>query len=341
MPKPKKPEPNPIEEAIGDRAKSDYAKKYIQPEQEQPTPSTLRDAPDQPLTQNEMVDLEELQRQTEARLQEEPEEETPGIILLEKTSLGDKLTTTTIVGAETPSSVPPEPTVIVTPKSPPVSKLDLQPATEHSSQESPPPQDETSIGALDELVKQEIPDVGGVLKDKLNADGPAQEYTQEDVEDAQKAIDEDSYARHQKACSPVEDNHEEHKKVFEETAAKADVSFCPPAEDKHLTALRNHIMDTGFVASGVAFHIVALCSQPMTTPTTTSWDFKDRASIPEMVHALLKQPGYIEGIWPSLKVVMADNRGNAVWTAGIATTIAFFDVIRTLPALKEMVNEKK
>ena len=114
-----------------------------------------------------------------------------------------------------------------------------------------------------------------------------------------------------------------------------------PAEDKHLTALRDYVMDTGFVVSGVAFHIRALCSQPMTTPTTTTWDFKDRASIPDMVFALLKQPGYIEGIWASLEVVMADNKGNAAWTAGIATTIAFFDVIRTLPAIKELSNEEK
>lgn len=118
------------------------------------------------------------------------------------------------------------------------------------------------------------------------------------------------------------------------------IAGCIPAEDKELTALRNHIMDSGFKASGVAYHIAALCSQPMTTPITSSWDFKDRAYIPEMVTALLKQPGYIEGIWPSLKVIMSDNRGNATWCAGIATTIAFFDVIRTLPALKELQNEK-
>jgi len=110
----------------------------------------------------------------------------------------------------------------------------------------------------------------------------------------------------------------------------------PPAEDIEFTALRNHIMDAGFVAAGVAFHIVALCSQPMTTPSTTTWDFEDRAVIPEMVFTLLRQPGYLEGIWPSLKVVMGSNIGNDIWCAGIATTIAFFDVIRTLPALEEL-----
>ncbi len=112
-----------------------------------------------------------------------------------------------------------------------------------------------------------------------------------------------------------------------------------PAEDKEFTALRNHIMDAGFVAAGVAFHIRYLCSEPMTTPSTTTWDFKDRAVIPEMVFTLLRQPGYLEGIWPSLKVVMGSNIRNDIWCAGIATTIAFFDVIRTLPALKELRND--
>lgn len=112
-----------------------------------------------------------------------------------------------------------------------------------------------------------------------------------------------------------------------------------PAEELELKALRDYIMDSGFVVSGVAMHIVSLCSHPMVTPATTSWDFKDRAYIPEMVFTLLRQPGYIEGIWPSLKVVMGDNRGNASWSAGIATTIAFFDIIRTLPAVREMENE--
>ena len=114
-----------------------------------------------------------------------------------------------------------------------------------------------------------------------------------------------------------------------------------PAEDIELTALRKYILEDGFVLATVAFHIVALCAQPMTTPSTTMWDFKDRAEIPAMVLALLNQPGYLEGIWPSLKIVMSSNKGNAAWCAGIATTIAFFDVVRTLPALKELQNEEK
>ena len=242
---------NPIEEAIGARAKpkTEELKTGYTAETFPRNPSKTQEEP----SPSEMLTLEELNRQTEERLQEYPEEE-----------------------------IPQEPTTkIVTPKSEiPVSKPDPQPATENSSLGSPP---------------QKIEEI-------------------DEYEDAEK-----------REALPLE---------F--TAMKN-----APAEDIHLKALRDYIMDTGFTAAGVAFHIVALCSQPMTTPTTTTWDFKERASIPEMVFALLKQPGYIEGIWPSLQVVMADNKGNAVWTAGIATTIAFFDVIRTLPALKELSNENR
>ncbi len=114
-----------------------------------------------------------------------------------------------------------------------------------------------------------------------------------------------------------------------------------PAEDIELTNLKKYILEDGFVVATVAFHIVSLCAEPLMTHSTTMWDFKDRANIPDMVFALLNQPGYLEGIWPSLKIVMGSNAGNSAWSAGISTTIAFFDVVRTLPALKELQNEEK
>ena len=75
MTKPKNPEPNPIEKAIGDRAKDPTAAEktakeilrgYPAPEQTplNSSPSILRDAPDQPLTQSEEVTLEELNIRT-------------------------------------------------------------------------------------------------------------------------------------------------------------------------------------------------------------------------------------------------------------------------------------
>ena len=277
---------NPIEEAIGARAK-----KPKTPE----TPSLLRDAPEQPLTLNEAANLESLNQATEERLQDQyPEEEIPAA-------------------------------KIVTPKSEIlVSKPDPQPVTKTSSPESPPQGIETDNH------KEHVVAFNKTAKEF----GFHPQITS--VEEAAKQIQETKIAE-------IDEYADAEKKLTlaEMVGKKMAQTITPPAEDIHLTALRDYIMGTGFVASGVAFHIVALCSQPMTTPTTTTWDFKDRASIPDMVFALLKQSGYIEGIWPSLKVVMADNKGNAAWTAGIATTMAFFDVIRTLPAIKELQNVAK
>jgi len=106
-----------------------------------------------------------------------------------------------------------------------------------------------------------------------------------------------------------------------------------PTEELDLVKLRNYIFSENFTVAGVAMHIVVLCGQPLVVPATPTWAFSNNADIPELVHATLKQPGYIEGIWPSLRVVMGTNISNETWSAGIATTIAFFDVIRVLPAL--------
>jgi hypothetical protein len=137
-----------------------------------------------------------------------------------------------------------------------------------------------------------------------------------------------------------QDDHQKHVETLNKTNElldqKINETSNDSAEDVELTALRNYIFEDGFVVATVAFHIVTLCAQPMVTPSTTTWDFVDRAMIPNMVFGLLKQPGYLEGIWPSVKIVMGSNKGNTAWCSGIVTTIAFFDIIRTLPILKDM-----
>lgn len=137
------------------------------------------------------------------------------------------------------------------------------------------------------------------------------------------------------------DNHAEHIEAYNKTAESLGIPKIPlsPAEDKDLTAVKEYILDNGFVVEGVAFHIVTLCSQPMVSPMTTDWDFVDRANVPDLVFALLRQPGYLDGIWPSLRIIMSSNKANPAWTAAIATTVAFFDTIRVLPTLKELKND--
>uniref|UniRef100_A0A6M3JZB6 Uncharacterized protein n=1 Tax=viral metagenome TaxID=1070528 RepID=A0A6M3JZB6_9ZZZZ len=241
----KKPEPNPIEEAIGDRVNPKKGKLSDLPENAvlTPVPQNPSEIPDEP-SPSEMLALEELNRRTEERLQEQE---------LEK---------------EIPI---------------PVSKPDPQLVAETSSPELPPQSE-----------KEEITFMQGELDKEMQ------------------------------------------KKMFREAE---DSVINQPAEDVELTALKKYIREDGFVPATVAFHIKILCAEPMTTPSTTTWDFADRAKIPEMVFALLNQPGYIEGIWPSLRIVMGSNKGNSAWSAGIAITIAFFDVIHLLPVIKEFKNE--
>lgn len=153
----------------------------------------------------------------------------------------------------------------------------------------------------------------GDLDALIKSDGPIREYTQGEADEAQDTIEAERLKQIIKACTP-------------------------PAEDVELTALKKYILEDGFVLGTVAFHIVSLCADPMTTPSTTTWDFVDRAKVPDMVFALLNQPGYLEGIWPSLRMVMGSSKGNSAWCAGIATTMAFFDVVRIIPTLKELEN---
>ena len=294
MTKKKKPEPNPIEEAIGDRANppakltseelqkvaKDVKKAVVKGTILVPlNPSVIPDVP----SPQEMLNLEELNRQTEERLQDQ---------YPEPTKVGH-----------------PVPTV-------PASRPDPPPVTKTSSPESPP---------------QEI-EKGLILPEKVERVFPCKvEHIIETASDNQKQneINERTLPKGSKItpCNCPQNNDE------------SIIHIETPAEDIELTALRKYILEDGFVLATVAFHIVSLCAQPMTTPSTTTWDFKDRAMIPDMVLALLNQPGYLEGIWPSLKIVMGSNKGNSAWTAGIATTIAFFDVVRTLPAIEELKND--
>jgi len=267
MTNPKKTNPNPIEEAIGDRARPQTS--------DEPSPS-------------EMLTLEELNRQTEERLQDQYPEE--NLTQEEQRVLTSQRVPTIPLPTIHPTITTEKGTLI------PVSKPVPPPATKTSSPESPPQKNDGEMPVT-------------AHNSPRNWDEPETPPQDKDA-DLKKALT-----------------------IIHETVKKS------PAEDVEFTALKKYILEDGFVLSTVAFHIVSLCAEPLTTPSTTTWDFVDRAFIPDMVLALLNQPGYLEGIWPSLKIVMGSNAGNAAWTAGISTTIAFFDVIRTLPAIKELKNE--
>ncbi len=309
----KKTEPNPIEEAIGERAKDQILDEKLTREERrilnQRKPTTvaekilqtpakvakqiLSETLDEP-SPSEMLTLEELNRQTEERLQDQYQEEKI-----------DQVITQTERQAMVTHIVPKVPII-------PVSKPDPQPATKTSSPESPPQETESDVRSRKAFE---------ITKD-------IKKTNEQTLQEVNSGI----------AIEEIDEYQDAEKYELKEEITVRGCSINIPAEDIELTALKKYILEDGFVLATVAFHIVSLCAEPLTTPSTTMWDFRDRAMIPDMVLALLNQPGYLEGIWPSLSIVMSDNKGNAAWCAGIATTIAFFDVIRTLPALKELQN---
>ena len=328
----KSKKPNPIENAIGNRAKTKEEIRLNLAEPTNTTPEKLSETnlkqvarnikkavitkvsnmenPGFPLTPSEipdvpspseMLSLEELNRQTEERLQDDPKR------LVTERITPPKLTEKNLNLA-----------VFRQMKKTPVSKPDPQPVTTTSSPESQPPQKnfEKQIANDGDTPQTQwiCPDSSEIIT------GPSYPMLHECQKDSQKP-----------------DHHEKHVATYNKTADALGIPKIPtPAEDRDLTALKTYILDNGFVVSGVAMHIVMLCDAPLVTTSTTDWDFEDRQHIPDMVYGLLRQPGYIDGIWPSLKIVMGISGGNSAWTAGIATSIAFFDVIRTLPTLKAL-----
>ncbi|KKN55764.1 hypothetical protein LCGC14_0579130 [marine sediment metagenome] len=353
MSKSKKKKTNPIENAIGDRTQTP----------EKLSPSKMSEQSKQELRDLSIPqDLEALNQQTEERLLDsEPMEPT-------------------IIG----NTIVPQTQQVKTP----VSKPDLPPATETSSQESPPQkvnyrcsQCEINFRYKTELIGHICPtpedkvEIDNLIKE---AESPPQEKDNPPKSDYtciscgtfygnKDALDDNKRCA---MCISVAARSVNHIERYNETADKLGIPKietpqkkvdmialakhikdhsidCPdcgictskPAEDKDLVALKEYVLSNGFVPSAVAMHIVMLCSQPLVTPSTTTWDFKDRANVPDMVFAILKTLGYLEGIWPSLKIIMGTNVGNPAWCASIATTIAFFDCIRTLPTLKELKNE--
>ncbi len=322
---------NPIEEAIGDRAKTPKTEPVIKSLSGQKifqdgsveTPETpsqvLRDAPDQPLTKSEMLSLEELNRRTEKRLQDP----LPGEPI-------DQTITQTERQVLVLQPDPPPVTKTSSPESPP-QKSEKMPVTAH---DSPRNWDE-----LDEIPPQKKVDIRKVVNHINNSSVECPDCGECNSDDHRKHIKQYNKMAEKIGIPKI-------IPVDKDADLKAALSGIHeavktlPAEDVELTALKKYILEDGFVLATVAWHIVSLCAEPMMTPSTTMWDFRDRAQIPDMVLALLNQPGYIEGIWPSLRIVMSSNKGNAAWCAGIATTLAFFDTIRVLPALKELKNDE-
>ena len=112
-----------------------------------------------------------------------------------------------------------------------------------------------------------------------------------------------------------------------------ETQLLPPAEDPQLVLLRDYILSNGFNEACVAMHLSVICAQPLVVPSITTWAMPHYERIPAIVHKTLASSGFIETIFPALKVIMGDNLANLQWSSGIAISLTFFSVIQTLPYL--------
>lgn len=107
----------------------------------------------------------------------------------------------------------------------------------------------------------------------------------------------------------------------------------PPPPDPLLLELIAYIR-RDWRPHAVAMHLRALCSQlPAVCPPYSLWNIPRRVDVSQLVHDCIHSPGYIESVWPSIRLVMGSNVGNVTWCASVLTSFALFSVIGMLPSI--------
>jgi len=126
---------------------------------------------------------------------------------------------------------------------------------------------------------------------------------------------------------------------FEEKEEELDVRFPveslpkeqkPAEEDPALTRIKRYFGDGHYVHGTAAGQVTAICANPSVMAPTTQWGQNLLNDLPKMLTGILMQAGYLDNIWPQLKLVMGTSVGNVQWAVQIASSIAFFDLLKVL-----------
>jgi len=105
--------------------------------------------------------------------------------------------------------------------------------------------------------------------------------------------------------------------------------------DVDLQRLKDYVQGEEYSINWVRLHLSNLGRIPNVIPVMTLWDIPTWKDIPEDVYNVVMTDGYLENIWPSLRMIMGSSRDNLYWTAGVLTTMALFDAIRMLATCGE------
>jgi len=86
-----------------------------------------------------------------------------------------------------------------------------------------------------------------------------------------------------------------------------------------------------FDANWILLHLSHLSRIPSAIPNMTLWEIPASFDVPKFVYQTILSSGYIENIWPALKLVMGSSIDNFEWTAGVLTTLTLVNVLQELP----------
>jgi len=120
------------------------------------------------------------------------------------------------------------------------------------------------------------------------------------------------------------------KNYIQESVEKA-LNPMSKNEDLNLRRLLDYVYGPEFSLNWVRLHLQNLSRIPEVIPVMTLWDVSPQLDIAQLIYDVIQSPGYVENVWPHLRIVMGSSRDNVRWTAGVCTTIALFDAIRLLP----------
>jgi hypothetical protein len=128
-----------------------------------------------------------------------------------------------------------------------------------------------------------------------------------------------------------------------ETNVSSQASHDPPPPspvDPQFTKLAEHVLvnvDENYILA----HMGSILSNPTVVPPLNIWTPDVPINVPKLVRSLINQPGYLQQIYPILKVLMGTSFSNIEWTSNVLVTLAFYDMVKVLPFAQHLPGAKQ